>query len=120
MKHLDTIEVGILLALVLFRPPWARLLAVLAVVLIEVYKRRLGVACTIRKDLKGKVAIITGANTGIGRETALELARQGCEVVIAARDQKKSVAAMEAIRRETGNQGVVQMKLDLASKQSID
>jgi hypothetical protein len=37
-------------------------------------------------DLSGQVAIVTGGNAGIGRETALGLARQGCEVIICARD----------------------------------
>lgn len=39
-----------------------------------------------RPDLQGKVAVITGGNTGIGKETALDLVKQGCHVIIGARD----------------------------------
>ncbi|KAG8460793.1 hypothetical protein KFE25_010848 [Diacronema lutheri] len=49
-------------------------------------------------DLSGKVAIVTGANTGIGLETARELARNGAEVIVAARSASKGNAAVEAIR----------------------
>lgn len=45
-----------------------------------------GAQCHVTRDLTGKVAIITGGNTGIGKETALGLAQKGCEVIIAARD----------------------------------
>ena len=48
-----------------------------------------GAECKVRRDLTGQVAIITGSNSGIGRETALALAREHCTVVIAARDVKK-------------------------------
>ena len=40
-------------------------------------------------DLRGKVALVTGGNTGIGRESVLELARQGAHVFLAARNEKK-------------------------------
>ena len=39
-----------------------------------------------KPDLNGKTAIITGGNSGIGKETALALVSQGCEVIIGARD----------------------------------
>jgi hypothetical protein len=45
-----------------------------------------GAQCFVTRDLTGKVAIITGGNTGIGKETAIGLAQKGCEVIIAARD----------------------------------
>lgn len=48
-----------------------------------------GGLCTIRKDLTGQVAIVTGGNIGVGRETALGLARQHCTVIILARDVKR-------------------------------
>ena len=44
-------------------------------------------------DLKGKVFIVTGGNSGLGYETALELAGHGGEVIIACRDPKKAASA---------------------------
>lgn len=48
-----------------------------------------------RPDLKNCTAIVTGGNTGIGKETVLALAQQGCNVVIGARDTAKSEAAVK-------------------------
>ena len=48
----------------------------------------------------GKLAVVTGANSGIGWHTALELARAGSEVILAARSEAKGRDAVERIRRE--------------------
>lgn len=73
--------------------------------------------------LDGKVAIVTGANTGIGLETAKELARKGARVYALARSESKGEAAAHeinaAISHDSGSQKVVFMKLDLASLKSI-
>jgi NAD(P)-dependent dehydrogenase (short-subunit alcohol dehydrogenase family) len=54
----------------------------------------------------GKVVIITGANTGIGRETALELARRKATVYMACRDLNKCHEARKSIILETKNKNV--------------
>jgi retinol dehydrogenase 12 len=65
------------------------------------------------------VALVTGANTGIGRVTARELARAGMHVVVAARDEAKGREAVAAIRAETGSHSVEFLRLDLGSLASV-
>ncbi|XP_040901851.1 dehydrogenase/reductase SDR family member 13-like [Toxotes jaculatrix] len=69
--------------------------------------------------LRGKTAIVTGANTGIGKATALELAKRGARVILACRNKEKAEAAAFDIRRDSGNSQVVFMQLDLASLKSV-
>ena len=69
--------------------------------------------------LDGKVAIVTGANRGIGKEAAKKLAIRGAKVIIAARDESMSQEVVQSIRQETGNENVHFLHLDLASFSSI-
>jgi NAD(P)-dependent dehydrogenase (short-subunit alcohol dehydrogenase family) len=62
----------------------------------------------------GKTALVTGANTGIGLETAAGLAAQGANVVITARDPAKGKDAVETIRRRHPDATVDVMQLDLS------
>ncbi|XP_035288518.1 dehydrogenase/reductase SDR family member 13-like [Anguilla anguilla] len=75
--------------------------------------------CKSSTTLHGKTAIVTGANAGIGKATALELARRGARVILACRSQERAEAAVRDIKRESGNAEVVYMQLDLASLQSV-
>jgi len=54
----------------------------------------------LEKNLCGYVAIVTGGNTGVGRETALGLARGGAAVIIGCRSASRGAAAAESLRRE--------------------
>ena len=72
-----------------------------------------------RPNLSGCTAVVTGGNTGIGKETVLALAQQGCSVVIGARDTAKSEAVVIEINTKTKSNLVEQHKLDLGSKESI-
>lgn len=69
--------------------------------------------------LDGRVCIITGCNTGIGREHALDLARRGARVYMACRDQRRCEAARLDIVERSGNQNVFNWQLDLASLASV-
>ncbi len=55
-------------------------------------------------QLKGKIALITGASKGLGYATALQLAREGCKVAINGRDEVRVKNAAEKISKETGSQ----------------
>lgn len=78
-----------------------------------------GVACRSTERIDGKTVIITGGNTGIGKATALELARRGGHITIACRDSVKGASAVAEIKRLSGNSRVAFRSLDLASTQSI-
>lgn len=70
-------------------------------------------------DLKGKVALVTGATAGLGKEIARGLARLGAEVILPARSLERGEAARKEIVASTGNPNVTVMKLDIASLESI-
>jgi len=69
--------------------------------------------------MKGKLAIVTGPTSGIGKEIATQLAAQGAEVVLACRDVAKGQATLEEIARRTGAKGVSVMHIDVSSQASI-
>ena len=66
-----------------------------------------------------KVAFVTGANTGIGRATAFELARGGAHVFVACRSREKGEEAARDIRARSGNADVEMFDLDMASLASV-
>jgi NAD(P)-dependent dehydrogenase (short-subunit alcohol dehydrogenase family) len=70
-------------------------------------------------DQSGRVAVVTGANGGLGLEVARELARKGGHVVMAARDQVKAEAARTSIHREVPDASLELQPLDLASQRSV-
>ena len=64
-------------------------------------------------SLSGRVALVTGANTGIGLVTARELASRGVHVFVACRSLERGQAAVAEIRTATGNAKVECLALDL-------
>lgn len=65
-------------------------------------------------QIEGAITLITGGNTGIGKETAIALARKGAKVVIASRDPQRGEAALAEIRERSGRDDVEGIGLDLA------
>lgn len=63
--------------------------------------------------------IVTGCNTGIGKETVLDLASRGATIYMACRDMKRCDEARLEIIEKTGNTKVFSKKLDLASLESV-
>jgi NAD(P)-dependent dehydrogenase (short-subunit alcohol dehydrogenase family) len=66
-----------------------------------------------------KVCLVTGANQGIGKETALALARTGAAVVMTSRDRAKGEAALADVRTRSGSENVELMLADFGSFESI-
>jgi len=70
-------------------------------------------------DQSGRVAVVTGANGGLGLETARELARKGAHVVMAVRNQQKAQDAAADIRAEVPDADLELVALDLGSQASV-
>ncbi|WP_183097718.1 SDR family oxidoreductase [Nocardioides pelophilus] len=70
-------------------------------------------------DLSGRTFLVSGANTGIGKETARSLAGRGARVVLAGRSEERTRAAMTEIADETGNSDLDYLRLDLGDLASV-
>jgi retinol dehydrogenase 14 len=70
-------------------------------------------------SMEGRIAMVTGANDGIGRATALGLARLGATVVMVCRDPQRGRIAQKQIRVESGNDAIELMFADLSSQAAI-
>lgn len=74
---------------------------------------------TSTSTMEGKTVIITGANSGIGKETARKIASMGARVIMACRNLETAKEAHEDIVKTSGNNNVILKKLDLSSQQSV-
>lgn len=108
-----------------FEGAWAWLLEIFfwicIAALIMFLLRRLVEGPFYRKTnrIDGKVVIVTGCNTGIGKETALELARRGARLYMACRDAARCEAARLEIIERTQNPNIFNRTLDLSSLSSV-
>ncbi|KAL1473061.1 hypothetical protein MTO96_038953 [Rhipicephalus appendiculatus] len=102
--------------------PWCLASPVLIVFAIATFLKILSLVtirkCRSTRDMTGKTVIITGANVGIGKETARELCRRNARVILACRDVSKARTTAEEIARDTGVRPTF-MRLDLCSFASI-
>lgn len=69
--------------------------------------------------MKGKIVLITGATSGIGRETALGLAKKGATLVLVGRSREKLDRTMSEIASQTGNRQLDSLVCDLTSMESV-
>lgn len=73
----------------------------------------------LERDLQGTTFLVTGANTGIGKETVRVLAGRGARVVIAGRSEERTRAAIREIAADTGNSDLDFLSLDLGDLASV-
>ncbi len=70
-------------------------------------------------SMQGKICLVTGATSGMGKETALGLARMGATVVIVARSRSKAEETRHEITRQSGNENIDVLLADLSSQQEV-
>ncbi|MBV9230503.1 MAG: SDR family oxidoreductase [Chloroflexi bacterium] len=70
-------------------------------------------------SMQGKICMVTGATSGLGKATALGLAQMGATVVVVSRDRARGEAVQSEIKTKSGNDSVDLLLADLSSQQSI-
>src|SRR5258708_2775124 len=76
-------------------------------------------ALAVLPDMRGRVALVTGASDGVGRSVAAQLAATGAVTLIAARNRAKGERVRDEIVQTTGNQEVHGVDMDLADLASV-
>lgn len=69
--------------------------------------------------MEHKICMITGANSGIGKDTAIKMAQQGHQIILVCRSREKGEAAIRELKALTGNNLVELMVVDMALQSSI-
>lgn len=69
--------------------------------------------------VEGKVVIVTGANSGLGKVAALEFAKRGCTVIMACRNLEQGNTALEEIKGKTNSETLLLRELDLGDLASV-
>ena len=98
--------------------PVILLVLVWSVVYVLITQWAKGGKCTSKVRLEGKTVVITGGNAGIGKETALDLAKRGAELHLLCRNKEKAEEVAKEIECATGGK-VFSHRLDLSSLESV-
>ncbi|XP_044739447.1 retinol dehydrogenase 12-like [Chrysoperla carnea] len=75
--------------------------------------------CTSKAKLNGKTVLVTGANSGIGKETAIDMAARGARVILGCRNLKSAEETKQEIISKTGNTNIVIYPIDFESLTSV-
>ncbi|XP_003747906.1 retinol dehydrogenase 12-like [Galendromus occidentalis] len=94
-------------------------LALAAFLVLKVYLLCTTAQCTSKKRMDGKVVIITGSNSGIGKQTAKDLVRRGARVIMGCRDLVKAAEAATEILDEVPGGQIVMKKIDNCDFESV-
>lgn len=94
-------------------------LTALIVFIVKAYQKLTLGICRSSRHMVGKVVIVTGGNSGIGLETAKDLANRGARVILACRNVRRAAAAKDEIITFSGNKNVHCLQLDLSSLRSV-
>ncbi len=73
----------------------------------------------MKNNMQDKVCLVTGANAGLGKATALALAKMGGTVIMVARSQARGEAALAEVRQAGGSDKVQLLLADLSSMESV-
>lgn len=71
------------------------------------------------REMQEKTILVTGSTDGIGKETALQLAEKGFEIILHGRSQEKGIKVLEEIKDKSGNSRVGFFQADLASQSQV-
>jgi retinol dehydrogenase-12 len=74
---------------------------------------------SLKKSMEGKVIIVTGSSAGIGKETALQLIKDGAQVIFACRNEEKAMLVINSIEKENRHRAHF-LELNLSSFKSVD
>src|SRR6266571_796457 len=83
------------------------------------FYERIAIMPTVNNSMQGKICMVTGANSGIGKATALALAQMGATVVMVCRDRARGEEARSEITTKSRKNAVDLLQADLSSQQSI-
>lgn len=96
------------------------LILMMIILMARLYFRFTNGICLMAKDMTNKVILITGGNTGIGKEYVRDMAKRNATIIMACRNVAKGEQSRHEIVAETSNENIYVEKLDLASLEIVN